>query len=79
MFQLRGKSVEQEPDWFKTLSERVDELTNQMDGLHAELRGLQRWNDSALALIRQLLVLVHPDQRPVNPPELREDLDQTTG
>lgn len=82
---LRGKSMEQGPEWHKTLTARVDKLSEQlekmqteMDSMRRELSGLQRWKDAALSLIRQLLVLVHPDQHPTIPAELREDLDQST-
>ncbi|MGP9720979.1 hypothetical protein [Corynebacterium sp. AOP40-4SA-5] len=51
------------------------DMRREMDGMRTELSGLQIWKTSALALIRQLLSKVHPDEHPAIPPELREDLD----
>lgn len=85
IYQLRGKSAEQGPEWYKTLSAEVRQLRDEMadmrremDGMRTELTGLQRWKDAALSLIRRLMVLVDPADHPTIPPELREDLDQST-
>ncbi|MGP9723647.1 hypothetical protein ACT3SZ_06490 [Corynebacterium sp. AOP40-9SA-29] len=84
IYQLRGKSAEQGPEWYRTLSAEVKtlredmaEMRREMDGMRTELSGLQIWKTSALALIRQLLAKVHPDEHPVIPPEVRKDLDAT--
>ncbi|MGN0097238.1 MAG: hypothetical protein ACI38U_14390 [Corynebacterium sp.] len=90
IYQLRGKSAEQGPEWYRTLSEDVrtlraenkeirsdlSKMSQKVDTMERELTGLQRWKDAALSFMRQLLALVSPDQHPVIPLELREDLDE---
>lgn len=85
IYQLRGKAAEQGPEWYKTLSAEVRQLRDEMaamrremDGMRTELTGLQRWKDAALSLIRRLMAMIDPDDHPTIPPELREDLGQST-
>ncbi|MEY8565221.1 hypothetical protein AALF15_01440 [Corynebacteriaceae bacterium 7-707] len=85
IYNLRGKAAEQGPEWYRTLSAEVKQLReemrqmrDEMDGMRTELTGLQRWKDAALSLIRRLMALVDPEDHPAIPPELREDLDQST-
>lgn len=72
---VKGKSVDQGPEWYKTLSARVDTLDDEVQKLRSEVRGLQAWKWSALRFIRTLLDLIDPALRPAVPTELREDLD----
>ncbi|WP_312979463.1 hypothetical protein [Corynebacterium sp.] len=75
---LRGKSMEQGPEWYKTLSKEVKELRGEVKELREEVEGMRAWRWAALRFMKILLERLHPDQHPPIPAELREDLDQST-
>ncbi len=75
---LRGKSMEQGPEWYRTLSEDVKALREEVKVLRAEVEGMRAWRWAALRFMKTLMERLHPDEHPPIPPELREDLGQPT-